>query len=148
SCTPESPPEPLLTFANPHMHPLLKLSGLALCFLAYAAAAQTNGPLVQFGEPFTLHSKILHQDRPYWVTLPESYHTKTDTQKYPVLYLLDAEWNFYLACAVVQFMDQSRQIPKFIVVGIPNVDREHDLTPAHNPNNPSSGGGPMFERFL
>ena len=95
-----------------------------------------------------MHSKILNQDRAYWVSLPESYHAKANSQKYPVLYLLDAEWNFYLVSPVLQFMNQSRQIPEFIVVGVPNIDREHDLTPTHNTNDPSSGGGPLFERFL
>jgi hypothetical protein len=125
----------------------LKLSCFALFFLAFASAAQTNGTIVQFGESYTLHSKILNQDRSYWVCLPPSYQDNTN-QKYPVLYLLDTEWNFYWVCPVMQFMEQSRQIPEFIVVGVPNIDREHDLTPAHDPNDPSSGGGPLFERFL
>ena len=116
--------------------------------LAFSTTAQTNGPLGQFGESYTLHSKILNQDRPYWVSLPASYHAKANSNSYPVLYLLDAEWNFYLVCPVVQFMNQSRQIPEFIVVGIPNIDREHDLTPTRYPNEPTSGAGRTFERFL
>lgn len=123
------------------------LSSLAFILLAFAAAAQTNGPVIQFGKSYTLHSKILNQDRPYWVYLPPSYQDDTN-QTYPVLYLLDAEWNFYWVCPVLQFMEQSRQIPEFIVVGVPNIDREHDLTPAHDPNDPPSGGGQLFERFL
>jgi predicted alpha/beta superfamily hydrolase len=124
------------------------LVGLTFFLFASATVAQTNGPIVQFGESHALHSKILNQDRPYWVSLPSSYHANANRQTYPVLYLLDAEWNFYLAGAVVQFMKESRQIPEFIVVGVPNIDREHDLTPTHEPNDPSSGGGPLFERFL
>lgn len=124
------------------------LDCLMLFLFAFAAAAQTNGPVIQFGESYTLHSKILDQDRPFWVCLPESYQAKASRQRYPVLYLLDAEWNFYLASAVAQFMSQSRQMPEFIVVGIPNIDREHDLTPTHDTNEISSGGGPLFERFL
>jgi predicted alpha/beta superfamily hydrolase len=124
------------------------LSCLILFLFAFAAAAQTNGPIVQFGESYTLHSKILNQDRPYWVSLPASYRAKANSQKYPVLYLMDAEWNFYWAGGVMQFMAESRQIPEFIVVGVPNIDREHDLTPTHDPNDPSSGGGPLFEKFL
>lgn len=121
---------------------------LMLFLFASAAAAQTNWPVVQFGESYTLHSKILNQDRPYWVSLPASYHAKENRQTYPVLYLLDAEWNFDWVSEVVRFMNQSRQIPEFIVVGIPNIDRNHDLTPTHDPNDPSSGGGRLFERFL
>lgn len=121
---------------------------LMLLLFAFAAAAQTNGPVVQFGESHIVHSKILGQDRAYWVSLPASYHAKANRQKYPVLYVLDAEWNFYWASEVMQFMSESRQIPEFIVVGVPNINREHDLTPTRYPNEPSSGGGPMFERFL
>lgn len=125
----------------------LTLAAYLLVF-AVSVAAQTNNSLVQFGEPYTLHSKILNEDRPYWVCLPASYHAKGKHQGYPVLYLLDAEWNFYWVCPVVQFMEQSRQLPDFIVVGVPNTDRERDLTPTQYPNEPASGGGPLFERFL
>ena len=117
------------------------LSFLIPLLFEFAAAAQTNEPVVQFGESYSLHSKILNQDRPYWVCLPASYHAKANRQKYPVLYLLDAEWNFYLVCPVLQFMEQSRQLPDFIVVGVPNIDREHDLTPTPYPNEPSSSSG-------
>lgn len=124
------------------------LSCFILFLFAFAAAAQTNGPLVQFGESYTLHSKILNQDRPYWICLPASYHAKGNRQKYPTLYVLDAEWNFYWVSEMMQFMEESRQVPEFIVVGVPNINREHDLTPTHNTNDVSSGGGPLFERFL
>lgn len=120
----------------------------AFLLLVFSAAAQTNGPLGQFAESYTLHSKLLNQDRPYWVSLPQSYEKKANRDRYPVLYLLDAEWNFYLVCPVMQFMNQSRQTPGFIVVGIPNIDRDRDLTPTPYPNLPTSGGGAMFERFL
>lgn len=123
------------------------LSCLMVFLFAFSSAAQTNAPVVQFGNSYTLHSKILHQDRPYWVCLPSSYQDDTN-QTYPVLYLLDAEWNFYWVCPALQFMEQSRQIPEFIVVGVPNMDREHDLTPARDPNDLPSGGGQSFERFL
>jgi predicted alpha/beta superfamily hydrolase len=129
------------------------LPGLALFFFAFAAGAQTNRPMpiVQFGESYTLHSKILNEDRPYWVALPESYRAEGNRQKYPVLYVLDAEWNFYLVGAIAQFMNQSRQTPNLIVVGVPNMDDAHrmrDLTPTPYPNEPSSGGGAKFEKFL
>lgn len=124
------------------------LSRFIFFLFPLAAAAQTNGPVVQFGETYSLHSKILNQDRPYWISLPPSYHAKANRQKYPALYVLDAEWNFYWVSEVVQFMKDSRQLPEFIVIGIPNIDREHDLTPTRDTNDISSGGGPLFERFL
>jgi hypothetical protein len=106
--------------------------------------------LVQFGEPYTLHSKILNEDRPYWVYLPPSYKPTRNhaPQKYPVLYLTDGESSFPWACEVVQFMGDMLQIPELIVVAIPNTDRNRDLTPTHDSGVASSGGGPLFENFL
>lgn len=126
------------------------LSFFSLFVLAVTSAAQTNSPLVQFGENYTLHSKTFNEDRPYWVYLPPSYKTNRNhaPQKYPVLYLLDGEWNFEWACEVAQFMGDTLEIPELIVVGIPNTDRDRDLTPTHATNNVSSGGGPLFEIFL
>ena len=129
---------------------LLVIGCVWLFLLAFASAAQTNNPLVQFGEKHTLHSKILNEERPYWVYLPPSYQSDVNhsPQKYPVLYLLDGEWNFEWACEVEQFMSDSLQIPELIVVGIPNTNRERDLTPTHDTNDVSSGGGELFEKFL
>ena len=136
------------------------LSYSALLLLAFAAGVlcqrgssrQPNQPLVQFGERYTLHSKILNEDRPYWVYLPSSYQSGANyrQQKYPVLYVLDGDWNFSWASEVAQYMSDSLLIPEFIVVGIPNTDRDRDLSPTHthDPDYPASGGGPMFERFL
>jgi hypothetical protein len=41
------------------------------------SAAQEKDPAIKIGEKFTLHSKVLNEDRPYWVYLPESYNSKT-----------------------------------------------------------------------
>ena len=137
------------------------LSCFALLLLAFVAGLafersvfrpQTPRPLVQFGEQHTLHSKVLNEDRLYWVYLPSSYQSGVNqsSQKYPVLYVLDGDWNFSWASEVAQFMGDSLLAPEFIVVGIPNTDRDRDLTPTHtqDPDYASSGGGPLFERFL
>ena len=122
---------------------------LALLPPAFGSAAQSNTWLVQFGEPHTLDSKILHEQRPYWVHLPASHPTNASraAQKYPGLYLLDGEWNFEWVGEVARFMSESSQIPELIVAGIPNTNREHDLTPTPDPGEVSSGGGELFERF-
>lgn len=109
-------------------------------------AMQTNGPLVQFGEKYTIHSKLLNENRQYWVYLPPSY--QSSRKKYPVLYLLDGESNFDWASKVAQFFGDTFETPEMMVVGIPNTDRDRDLTPTHVPDLASSGGGPLFEKFL
>jgi uncharacterized protein len=129
------------------------VSGLTLFLLAFAAATvfqrlssrPSPSPLVQFGEQHTLHSKILNENRPYWVYLPKSYQSG---QKYPVLYILDGDWNFSWSSQVVQYMSDSLEIPELIVVAVPNIDRDKDFTPTHDTNYVTSGGGPEFEKFL
>jgi predicted alpha/beta superfamily hydrolase len=123
-----------------------------------AAANPLEDRSIKIGEKFTLHSRILNEDRPYWVYLPPSYLDATFAPKqYPVLYLLDGESHFLYASGMVQFMSGSMQIPELIVVAIPNTDRLRDLTPSHtlknvdgreNPYLASSGGGDAFLKFL
>lgn len=118
--------------------------------MAWPPRVHENDPAVQFGIKLTLHSRILNEHRPYWVYLPPSYqpNAHSSPQKYPVLFVLDGEWNFPWASEVVQFMADSLQIPELIVVGIPNIDREKDLTPTHAPRDATSGGGLAFETFI
>src|SRR3989440_587470 len=131
-----------------------------LVILAGATAAQEKDPALKIGEKFTLHSKILGEDRPYWIYLPESYNSKTQApEAYPVLYLLDGDALFHTATGVVGFMSRNGndQIPELIIVAIPNPNRNRDLTPTHSLINQigkestslaSSGGGDAFLRFL
>ncbi len=129
---------------------IVRVTWLALAVFTFTSRAQTNSPVVQFGEKYTLYSKLLNENREYWVYLPPSY--KPDRyyapQKNPLLFLLDGDWNFGWACQVAQFMGDTLKVPELIVVAIPNTDRERDLTPTHATNIVSSGGGPVFERFL
>jgi predicted alpha/beta superfamily hydrolase len=135
---------------------------LSLALLAVSASAQENSRDIKIGEKFSLRSKILNEERPYWVYLPASYDDRTFTpRRYPVLYLLDGEAYFHPATGVVQFMSSSfngnNQIPELIIVAIPNTDRTRDLTPTHSmigyngkedPSQDSSGGGKAFLQFL
>lgn len=50
---------------------------------------------ISIGKTYKTYSKILGQERPYFVYLPESASEKTlGKQKYPVIYLLDGEQHF------------------------------------------------------
>ena len=133
---------------------------MLLVILANATAAQEKDPAIKIGEKFTFRSKVLNEDRPYWVYLPESYDSKTQApEAYPVLYLLDGDALFHTATGLVEFMSRNGndQIPELIVVAIPNTNRNRDLTPTHSLTTQigkesgslaSSGGGDAFLRFL
>jgi predicted alpha/beta superfamily hydrolase len=125
-------------------------------------AIQAEGQPIQIGAKFTLPSRILNEERPYWLYLPPSYGSKVFAPKrYPVLYLLDGDQHFQSASGVVQFMSAgingNIQIPELIIVAIPNTARNRDLTPTHSTKGSdgkeaasfaSSGGGEAFQRFL
>jgi uncharacterized protein len=135
---------------------------LSLTLLAFSASAQEKSRDIKIGEQFTFRSKILNEERPYWVYLPASYNDGTFMpRRYPVLYLLDGEAYFHPASGVVQFMSSwvngNNQIPELIIVAIPNTDRTRDLTPTRSeigydgkedPSQETSGGGGTFLKFM
>ena len=84
-----------------------------------------TGTPITAGEVFTLHSKILGEDRTVYVALPASYTRSGQT--YPVLYLTDAQWNFAHTQTSAAFLARNRIIPEVIVVGVTNRDRTRDL---------------------
>lgn len=95
----------------------------ALLFFSFSLSAQVNN----HHEDQVLYSAHLDEYRGIKVSLPSDYdqHNKS----YPVLYVLDGEWVFDYAIGCVDFLSNEilGQIPKMIVVGIPNTDRKRDL---------------------
>jgi predicted alpha/beta superfamily hydrolase len=77
-------------------------------------------------------------------------------KKYPVLYLLDGQWDFKLLDSVLGGLVYDKFVPEMIIVGItysgnnPNYDalRAMDYTPASESRNPGSGDAPKFLAFI
>jgi predicted alpha/beta superfamily hydrolase len=77
-------------------------------------------------------------------------------KKYPVLYVLDGQWDFKLLDSVYGGLLYDKFVPEMIIVGItysgdnPNYDalRAMDYTPASESRNPGSGDAPKFLAFL
>lgn len=113
-------------------------------------------------EPFVLgsirhiKSVVLQEERTINIYLPEGY-LPGDTNRYPVIYLLDgsADEDFIHIVGLVQFnsFPWVNTIKKSIVVGIANVDRRRDFTfpttiAVHRKTWPTTGGSEKFIRFL
>jgi predicted alpha/beta superfamily hydrolase len=64
----------------------------------------------------SLKSEIVGDNYEIDVSLPRGYHSETD--KYPVIYVLDAEYNFGCVAYITRRLIKNRDIPKVIVVGI------------------------------
>lgn len=102
----------------------------------------------------TIHSPILGEERRIYIQLPEGYG-RTQA-RYPVLVVLDGEWLFEVARANVRFFSQydamDVTIPRMIVVGIENTDRDRDYVPTADPKDepdfPTAGKADTFLEFL
>ena len=80
---------------------------------------------IVIGKKHTIHSVILNQNRDIYIHLPEGYDN--NVSNYPVLYIMDAENTFKPLSGLVELNSWLRTIPKMIVVGIPNIDRNKDF---------------------
>jgi uncharacterized protein len=99
-----------------------------------------------------------------YVSLPRGY--ESSQARYPVIYVLDADYSFAIAHNVVEHLAERDHLRWAIVVGIAyggepqyRVNRTRDYTPTHvlklpegvshqQPYQKHSGGGPKFRDFL
>lgn len=102
-----------------------------------------------------LKSAATGRDYDLYIHLPSDYTTATH-KRYPVLYVLDGQWDFKLLDSVLGGLVYDKFVPELIIVGITytgnNVDynsvRAMDYTPSHVDDVNGSGGGPKFLKFV
>ncbi|RPJ01705.1 MAG: tetratricopeptide repeat protein [Candidatus Aminicenantes bacterium] len=127
----------------------LMLAVLAWGALGRAGCAQDNRIVI--GETLKLRSAVLDEDRTLQISLPDRY--QNSRERYPVVYVLDGEGQFAQAVGAVRFLGKVNKMAQAIVVGIPNTDRNRDLSPpTANPEDlkklPGGGGAERFLAFL
>ena len=101
-----------------------------------------------------INSALAGQEFELYVHLPRYYEGTSKT--FPVLYLLDAQWDFPLVTALWGEQYYDGFVPGIIVVGIawggqnPNYDalRARDLTPTSLGQLPQAGNAPKFLDFI
>jgi len=137
----------------------MKLKSLCigmLLVLWYTTGSSQSKDLVSIGQPDSIYSKILNEERTIWVQVPESANAQTNhPNKYPVVYVLDGGVHFLSVCAVINQLSPG-SIPEMIVVGIANSEnRTRDLTPTKVKEArgssawvKESGGGERFTDFI
>ena len=99
-------------------------------------------------------SDVSGQEYLLQISLPAGY--ATGNKKYPVVYLMDSQWDFPLLTALYGQQYYDGFIPEMIIVGItwggehPNPDslRARDYTPTNEKRLPQSGGAEKFLSFI
>lgn len=103
----------------------------------------------------SMKSTSTGRDYDLYIHLPGNY-SQDNTKKYPVLYILDGQWDFKLMDSVVGGLVYDKFVPEMIMVGITysgeNADygslRAMDYTPTAVKDVKGSGDGPKFLKFL
>ncbi len=127
------------------------LLAIALVTAPILSHAQAGGEPVVIGKKFEIHSKVLNETRSLLIATPEGYDQETD--RFPVLYVLDGDENFVQAVGIVRSLAESERIPPMLVVAIGNTERTRDLTPRTEVENeirffPKNGGADTFLQFI
>lgn len=100
----------------------------------------------------SIFSQIIGEERALQVQLPKEYKPGAG-ERYPVLYLLDGEWNAELFQQAQAWLRQWGFTPPIIMVGVANSylkgenQRFRDLTPTAG-GQAGAGGGPKLLSFL
>ena len=126
-----------------------------LLFLVSGISAQTEkfpGVVIPGSHVRTLKSNDTGRVYDLYFQLPDLKSGK----KYPVLFVLDGQWDFKLLDSVYGGLHYDKFVPEMIIVGItyagknPNYNklRAMDYTPTAVKDVPGSGDGPKFLAFL
>lgn len=114
---------------------------------------------ISIGTRHILFSRVLDEEREYWVHVPEIQPGEKE-KGYPVLYLLDGDSFFYPVVGFTRLFSTAKvsSLPPCIVVAVLNTDRTRDFTPIRSAarrdgtvcpgDKPEGGGAERFYRFL
>ena len=130
---------------------------IAIFLLIYSANSFAQYPKVDIpgSEVRKITSAIVKgQEYELQILLPGGH--KNSTKKYPVIYLMDSQWDFPLVKCLFGEHYFDGFIPELIVVGVtwggvnPNPDRlrARDYTPTNEARLPQSGGADNFLSFM
>jgi len=94
----------------------------------------------------SIQSDVLKQNRKLSIYLPDGYDAKD--AKFPVLYVLDADGRDQHTVPTARFLFVNNKMPRAIVVGVFNIDRNHDFLPDSSQSASTGGGADNFVHFF
>ena len=126
---------------------------LLLLAVAQAPPPADPGTPLEIGRTYRIESRKLNETRVIDVALPASYQSDS-TRRYPLLLVLDGEYELQIAASIARFYAETGQVPEMIVVGVRNTNRQRDMTtpPVAGfelpPEVREAGGAERFLSFL
>jgi predicted alpha/beta superfamily hydrolase len=144
--------------------PTTRLTTLCLCASALLSArsltaAPTESPTarhgvpVPFSEVVPLHCTSNDRDYDLFIRYPDGYlEEKNRDRRYPIIYICDAQWDFFLISGIYPTLVFDEKIDEAILVGMAWGGKTSnywqyrgiDYTPAPVANNPEGGGAARF----
>lgn len=128
---------------------------LAIAVLGQTVSAQIQRVEIPGSQLRTITSSVVPgQEYVLHISLPRGYESAN--KEYPVVYLMDSQWDFPLLTALYGEQYYDGFVPELIIVGVtwgginPNHDslRARDYTPANERSLPQSGGAANFLSFM
>jgi len=116
---------------------------LFIIFLVTSLVSAQDGYTVKND---SLMSRVLGQNRKISIFLPEGYEKATG--KFPVVYVLDADGRDQHTVPTARFLFVNGRMPKAIIVGVFNIDRNHDFLPDSSRSALTGGGADAFAKFF
>lgn len=135
------------------MKKILSFTFLIFCFILNAQ--QYPEVTISGSQIRKINSKIVSgQEYELQILLPSNY--QNSTKKYPVLYVMDSQWDFTLAKSIYGQLYYDGFIPEIIIVGVtwggenpnPGILRARDYTPTKIGGTTATGGGDAFLDFM
>lgn len=96
----------------------------------------------------TINSKVFKEDRAVYLQLPKSFNQRdAKRKKYPLIVVLDGDQYFEYVSGMVEILAAKEYMPEALVLAIPPVNRNWELTPpiAADPN---LGGADKLIEFM
>jgi len=137
---------------------LLALYITLLGFLSSIAHAEPNKPypevVIGGSQIHTLTSKVVGQEYELRISVPNSYENSDIS--FPVIYLLDAQWDFSMMSSLYGQMFYDGDLPAHIIVGVtwggenpdPDKLRMRDFSPTQIKEEVGTGGADAFLSFI
>lgn len=120
---------------------------LLLTAFAYVQAQEADSATMLIKKGHVIQSKINEKPYQLYVSLPSGYNPD-DTERYPVLYVLDGNMNFPLVVPIHNLLDSSGEIEKVIIVAIGDRDQSSQTWLISRTLDYTSAGDPAANKEI